>query len=162
MLRECSATDSPILCTSARSRKNGYLGTMTPENADSSRGSPLKPRVLVADDDPGSSGVVRKILEKEGFEVVVAPDGGAALSAATDGSYNLAVLDVTMPVMDGFELIGHLRALPQFGQVPIMMLTASDGDADILKGFALGAADYMVKPFNRAEFVTRVWMLVRE
>lgn len=120
-----------------------------------------KPRILLADDDAAASSVVKKILDKEGFEVVACADGASALSAASDGDFSLAILDVSMPIMDGFDLVGHLRALPKFAQVPIVMLTGAGTEADIVHGFNLGVSDYVVKPFNRGEFVARVWRLLR-
>lgn len=122
---------------------------------------PPKTRVLVADDDDGARTVVKKILEKEGFEVVAVADGASAVSAASDGAFSLAVLDVSMPIMDGFELVKHLREMPQFAQVPIVMLTGAGTDSDIVHGFELGVSDYVVKPFNRGDFVARVWRLLR-
>jgi two-component system cell cycle response regulator len=120
-----------------------------------------RPRVLLADDDAGASSAVKKILEKEGFAVASFPDGASALSAASEGDYTLAVVDVTMPIMDGFDLVRHLRALPKFAQVPIVMLTGAGTESDIVHGFDLGVSDYVVKPFNRGEFVARIWRLLR-
>lgn len=122
---------------------------------------PPKIRVLVADDDHGARTVVKKILEKEGFEVVAVPDGSAALTAAAEGDFGLAVVDVSMPIMDGFELVKHLRAMPKYAQLPIVMVTGAGTDSDIALGFELGVSDYVVKPFNRGEFVARVWRLLR-
>ena len=120
-----------------------------------------KPRILLADDDVAASSVVQKILEKEGFDVVMFGDGASALSAASDGDFSLALIDVNMPIMDGFDLVRHLRSLPKFAQVPIVMLTGAGTESDIVHGFELGVADYVVKPFNRGEFVARVWRLLR-
>ena len=124
-------------------------------------GATTKPRVLLADDDLPASAVVQKILEKEGFDVVAVGDGASALAAASEGDFSLALLDVHMPIMDGFDLLRHLRSLPKFAQVPIMMLTGAGTESDIVHGFELGVADYLVKPFNRGEFVARVWRLLR-
>ena len=105
--------------------------------------------------------VVKKILEKEGFEVESCPDGASALSAASEGDFSLAVIDVSMPIMDGFDLLRHLRALPKFAHIPIVMLTGAGSEADIVHGFELGVSDYVVKPFHRGEFVARIWRLIR-
>lgn len=122
---------------------------------------PTRPRVLLADDDDGARNVVQKVLEREGFDVVAFADGASALSGASDGDFALAIVDVTMPVMNGFDLVQHLRELPKFSQVPIVMLTGLASEADIVHGFDLGVSDYVVKPFSRGEFVARVWRLLK-
>jgi diguanylate cyclase (GGDEF)-like protein len=122
---------------------------------------PPKPRVLIADDDPGTRTVVRRVLEKEGFEVLAYPDGASALAGARIGEFMLAVVDATMPEMDGFELVRQLRGLPKFAQTPIVMLTGLGAESDIVRGFDLGVSDYVVKPFNRGEFVARIWRLLK-
>lgn len=123
---------------------------------------PPKPRVLIADDDTGTRTVVRRVLEQEGFEVLAYPDGASALAGASIGAFSIAVIDATMPVMDGFELVRQLRALPKFAKVPIVMLTGLGAESDIVRGFELGVSDYVVKPFNRGEFVARIWRLVKK
>jgi two-component system cell cycle response regulator len=120
-----------------------------------------RPRILLADDDPVTSGVVKQVLEKEGYEVVCYPDGASALSAAANTEFSLAVIDVNMPIMDGFALVRHLRDIPKFVHTPIVMLTGAGTEADVVRGFELGVSDYIVKPFNRGEFVARIGRLVR-
>ena len=122
---------------------------------------PPRPRVLLADDDAAASLAVQRVLEREGFEVVRYSDGAAALVAASDLDFALAVIDVGMPVMDGFELVRHLRQLPKCVRTPIVMLTGAGAEADIVRGFELGVSDYVVKPFNRGEFVARIWRLLK-
>jgi diguanylate cyclase (GGDEF)-like protein len=118
-------------------------------------------RVLIADDDAGTRSLVQRILEREGFEVFACADGAAALSVASEGDFNLAIIDVTMPGMNGFELVRILRAVPRFAQLPIVMLTGLDAESDIVRGFDLGVSDYVVKPFNRGELVARIWRLLK-
>jgi diguanylate cyclase (GGDEF)-like protein len=137
-------------------KKSGRNRVCSPEDAQ-----PPRPRIMLADDDVAVCNVVAKMLNDEGFEVDKFSDGASALAAASRGDFSMAVVDVTMPVMDGFELVGHLRALPQFTQLPIVMLTGAGTEADIVRGFELGVSDYIVKPFNRAEFVARIWRLVK-
>lgn len=122
---------------------------------------PPKPRVLIADDDASTRTVVRRVLEQEGFEVLAYPDGASALRGANIGEFAIAVVDATMPAMDGFELVRQLRALPKFAQKPIVMLTGLGAESDIVRGFDLGVSDYVVKPFNRGEFVARIWRLLK-
>lgn len=119
-----------------------------------------RPRVLIADDDEGIRDVVERILEVEGFEVVACPDGATALIAAANGTFSLAVIDVAMPHMDGFDVVRHLRAQPRFAQLPIVMLTASGDPNDIVHGFDVGVSDYIVKPFDRGELVARIHRLM--
>lgn len=123
--------------------------------------APAKPRVLLADDDRNVCLAVKVMLEREGFEVIAYPDGASALSAAVNLDFALAVIDVGMPIMDGFDLVRHLRALPKCAQTPIVMLTGAGNEAELVKGFELGVSDYIVKPFQRGEFVGRIWRLLR-
>jgi two-component system, cell cycle response regulator len=122
---------------------------------------PPKQRVLLADDDPAAAVTVRKILESEGFEVSMFSDGASALSAAANLDFVMAVIDVEMPIMNGFELVRHLRAIPKYTQTPIVMLTGYGEEADVVRGFELGVSDYVVKPYQKREFVARVWRLLR-
>jgi two-component system cell cycle response regulator len=122
---------------------------------------PPKPRVLLADDDAAACLTVKKVLEAEGFEVAAFPDGASALSAAANMEFALAIVDVAMPIMDGFELVRHLRALPKCAATPIVMLTGYGEEADVVRGFELGVSDYIVKPYQKREFTARIWRLMR-
>jgi two-component system, cell cycle response regulator len=129
--------------------------------SDAESHDPPRPRVLLADQDKNVSLTVKVMLEREGFEVVSYPDGASALAAAVNIDFALAVIDVGMPIINGLELVKHLRALPKCAQTPIVMLTNPGSEADIMKGFELGVSDYVVKPFQRGEFVARIWRLLR-
>jgi two-component system cell cycle response regulator len=129
--------------------------------SDAESDEPPKPRVLLADDDKNVCMTVKLTLEREGFEVVSYPDGASALMAAANLDFAMAIIDVGMPIMDGFELVKHMRALPKCAATPIVMLTGAGSQADIVKGFQLGVSDYIVKPFQRGEFVARIWRLLR-
>lgn len=143
-----------LLYVAKKSGRNQVVSTADAE--------PPKPRVLIADDDPGTRTVVRRVLEQEGFDVLAYPDGASALAGAAIGDFTLAVIDATMPGMDGFELVRQLRALPKFARIPIVMLTGLGAESDIVRGFDLGVSDYVVKPFNRGEFVARLWRLLKK
>jgi diguanylate cyclase (GGDEF)-like protein len=117
-------------------------------------------RILVAEDDPLSAGILLHRLEKEGFEVLHFPDGAQALEGALANQVSMAILDVKMPGMDGFELLERLRKIPAYYKLPIMMLTSMGREEDIARGFDLGADDYMVKPFSPAEVLARVRRLL--
>jgi len=114
-------------------------------------------RVLVADDDPDIRELVRFKLEQGGHEVTTVADGDAALEAArAGGPYALILLDVMMPRRTGIEVCEALRADPAMRSVPILLLTAKAQEADVERGFAAGADDYIVKPFSPRELSSRV------
>ncbi len=118
-----------------------------------SKGARVKGRILVVDDESTIREVVRMNLEAEGFEVATADTGAAALSALAHSPCLLAVLDVMLPDMDGFELARRIR---EHSDIPIMMLSARDTDVDKAVGLGVGADDYMTKPFSPRELVARV------
>ncbi len=116
-------------------------------------------RVLVVDDDRRLRDMLRRALEAEGFAVDTAEDGGRALAAISSRAFDLVVLDVLMPGVDG---LGVARRLRQRGDpTPILMLTARDGVADRVAGLDVGADDYLVKPFALDELMARVRALLR-
>ncbi len=106
------------------------------------------PVVLVADDDPDILALVRFRLEREGYHVVCAPDGQAALELALDRTPDLALLDVMMPRLDGYEVTRRLREHEPTRGMPIILLTARVGESDLQHGFEMGADDYVTKPFS--------------
>ena len=112
--------------------------------------------VLVAEDDELTAAVITHRLVREGLEVHRYADGASALAAAQTGAHALVILYVKMPVMDGFELLTRLRALPAYAKTPVLMLTSMGSERDIARGFALGADDYMAKPFSPIELIARV------
>jgi two-component system, OmpR family, response regulator RegX3 len=117
-----------------------------------------KPSVLVVDDDPGVLDVVAYTLRREGFDVDEERDGPAALFAARARSYDIVILDVMLPQLSGTDVCHALRAE---SDVPILMLTARDAEADRVLGLELGADDYVTKPFSTAELLSRVRAILR-
>jgi DNA-binding response OmpR family regulator len=115
-------------------------------------------RIMVVDDDPHIREVVRHFLGTAGFDVVEASDGREALRLLERTQADLLVLDVMMPKMDGWQLCQELKRLRD---VPILMLTAKGETSQKLKGFELGADDYLVKPFEPAELAARVKALLK-
>lgn len=109
--------------------------------------------VLVVDDEPALRESVAYSLRREGYEVVVTPDGPAAISAARLHRPDLIVLDIMLPGMDGFEVCREIRAE---STVPIIMLSARDEAVDRVIGLEIGADDYLVKPFAMRELMARV------
>jgi DNA-binding response OmpR family regulator len=114
--------------------------------------------VLVVDDERNIVELVRLYLEKEGFAVVTAADGEAALVQYERTDPDLVVLDLMLPKLDGFEVCRELR---RRGDVPILMLTARSEDVDAIVGLELGADDYVTKPFNPRALVARVKAILR-
>jgi len=115
-------------------------------------------RVLVVEDDPTLRLVLRDNLQSEGYDVEVAADGAAAVNRTRTTVPDLIVLDLTLPDHDGLELLPILRML---GQVPIIVLTARMQRDDKLKGLALGADDYITKPFDPDELLARIRAVLR-
>jgi DNA-binding response OmpR family regulator len=115
-----------------------------------------KPRVLVADDDPDILALISFRLERAGYEVLAAADGDEALRLALANAPDLAVLDVMMPKLDGYEVTIRLRQNETTRRMPIILLTARVQEADIARGFEVGADDYVKKPFSPQELGARV------
>jgi DNA-binding response OmpR family regulator len=115
-------------------------------------------KILVVDDDAHIRELVRVFLQNEGFDVVEAGDGIEALSRLESVKADLVVLDVMMPNLDGWELTRELRAA---GDLPVLLLTAKGETSQKIKGFQLGADDYLVKPFEPLELVARVKALLK-
>lgn len=111
-------------------------------------------RVLYAEDNPSLARATSAIFRKSGFEVEVASDGGEALEMLRGGYYDVAVLDIMMPVMDGLEVLRRARA--EGNDVPVIMLTAKTQVDDKVAGLDLGANDYVTKPYDARELVARV------
>ena len=119
-----------------------------------------KSRVLVAEDDEISATILLHRLEKEGLDVARFKDGQDAYEAALAEIPDLIILDVKMPGMDGFEVLGRLRKDARFSRIPIVMLTSLGQEADVVRGFGLGADDYVLKPFSPTELSARVRRLL--
>jgi DNA-binding response OmpR family regulator len=115
-------------------------------------------RILVVDDDDDIRGLLRTLLERAGHEVVDAPDGRAGLRELYAASPDLVILDVAMPVLDGWATLERIREVTD---VPVLMLTARDAELERVRGLKGGADDYVVKPFGRQELVARVDVLLR-
>ena len=114
------------------------------------------PLVLVADDDPDILDLVRYHLERSGYEVATARDGLEAVKLAGELAPSLAVLDVMMPSLNGFEVTRRLREDPATREIPVILLTARAQESDVQEGFAAGADDYIRKPFSPRELSARV------
>lgn len=115
-------------------------------------------RILLVEDEPDLLRSLAQALREEGYAVDTAPDGGEGLYKAESWDYDAIVLDVMLPVMDGWQLLQKLRRKKK---TPVLMLTARDRTADRVKGLDTGADDYVVKPFDLAELLARLRALIR-
>jgi DNA-binding response OmpR family regulator len=115
-----------------------------------------KPLVLVADDDADILALVAFRLERAGYEVAKARDGEEAVQTALERQPDLAILDVMMPRLDGYEATRRLREHSETSRMPIILLTARVQETDIARGFEVGADDYVKKPFSPQELGARV------
>ena len=117
-------------------------------------------RLLLIEDESELARVLRQTLEEEGFQVDWAADGEDGLFKAGEVDYDAILLDLMLPVLDGFEVLSRLRG-PGGRPVPVLVLTARDGVPDRVRGLNLGADDYLVKPFDLDEMLARVRALIR-
>lgn len=116
-------------------------------------------RILVVDDDPAVTSVLRRGLSYEGYMVTIAADGPAGLAAAREAPPDLVVLDIMMPGLNGLEVLRRLRAAD--ATLPVLMLTARDTPAEQVQGLETGADDYMVKPFSFEVLLAHIRALLR-
>ena len=115
-----------------------------------------RPLVLVADDDEDIRSLVIFRLERSGYRVIAASDGEEALALALEHAPDLAVLDVMMPKLDGYEVTRRLRSEDATRAMPVILLTSRAQEADVARGFEAGADDYLRKPFSPQELRARV------
>ena len=115
-----------------------------------------RPLVLVADDDPDILNLVTLRLELDGYEVVGARDGEDALERAFERTPDLALIDVSMPKLDGYEVTERLRGNQTTSGVPVILLTARAQETDVARGVEAGADDYVKKPFSTEELRSRI------
>src|SRR5947208_1049384 len=115
-------------------------------------------RILLIDDDVELCSLLQELLKREGFEVQMERDGAKGLERVRSGQFDLIVLDVMLPRLDGFEVLRQLR---RFSMVPVLMLTARGEDVDRIVGLELGADDYLPKPFNPRELAARIRAILR-
>lgn len=115
-------------------------------------------RILIADDDPTIANLIELTLKDPRYEIEAVKNGLEALKAFETSKFDVVMLDVMMPYVDGFEACERIR---ERSDVPIVILTARDGTDDIVHGFELGADDYITKPFKTAELIARVESILR-
>jgi two-component system OmpR family response regulator len=119
----------------------------------------MTPQIMVVDDEAGVRELVCDALRIAGFETLQANDGMSALTALRTAKPDLLIIDINMPLMDGFDLVERLRS--QDDLTPVLMLSARSDRADITRGLSLGADDYVTKPFGLEELLLRVKAILR-
>jgi diguanylate cyclase (GGDEF)-like protein len=129
--------------------------------AEDAQAGSVRRRVLVAEDDEISASILVHKLKKEGLDVSRFDNGEKAYQAALAQPPDLMVLDVKMPGLDGFEVLDRLRKDARFGATAVVMLTSMGQEADVVRGFSLGADDYVLKPFSPVELTARVRRLLQ-
>lgn len=119
-------------------------------------------KVLVVDDEPNIVLSLEFLMQQAGFEVTTAYDGESALALVNENPPDLVLLDISLPGISGFEVLEQLRSQAAFKRLPIVMLTAHGREVEREKGLALGADDYITKPFSTRELVEKVKALLNE
>ena len=122
---------------------------------------PSKPLILVVEDEPAVATMLRYNLEKQGFRVDEAGDGGEALTRIAESRPDLVLLDWMLPIMSGIEVCRQVRRNPHTADLPVIMLTARADDQDAVRGLNTGADDYITKPFNIEALLARMRALLR-
>lgn len=113
-------------------------------------------RIVLAEDDPQIARLTSFKLEKEGYEVIWEKDGGAAFESIKSNLPDLVLLDIMMPVMNGYQVLKKMKEDDDIKNIPVIMLTAKGQERDVVTGFEMGAEDYIVKPFRPAELTARI------
>ncbi|SDG01167.1 Response regulator receiver domain-containing protein [Onishia taeanensis] len=119
-------------------------------------------KVLVVDDEPNIVLSLEFLMQQAGFEVITAVDGESALTRIAEMPPDLVLLDISLPGISGFDVLERLRAMPTSARLPIIMLTAHGREVEREKGLALGADDYITKPFSTQALVDKVKALLDE
>jgi two-component system sensor histidine kinase/response regulator len=127
-----------------------------PNRAEPPGPLPPSPSLMVVDDTPANLSLLEAILTEEGYRVRCFPQGAMALAAAPQSPPDLVLLDVAMPVLDGYEICSRLRALPGLAGVPVIFLSAHGDTTNKVRGFRCGGVDYVTKPFEAEELIARV------
>jgi len=122
---------------------------------------PARTAALLVDDDARLGALVREYLAGHDVDVTVAGDGERGLAALRRGRFDVVLLDVMLPGIDGLEVCRRIRAAPEWAALPVVMLTAKGDDVDRIVGLELGADDYLPKPFNPRELLARVRAVLR-
>ncbi|MBI4656927.1 MAG: response regulator [Elusimicrobia bacterium] len=118
-------------------------------------------RILIVDDDKVFKDLVEEVLKEAGYEILSAEDGLAGWKLLKEKGADMAVLDVNMPVMTGFQLLNKIRGNDKFKNIPVLMLTIRAFAEDQIQGYEIGADDYLTKPFSNDILVAKIKVLER-
>ncbi|MFZ0242022.1 MAG: response regulator [Desulfobacterales bacterium] len=119
-------------------------------------------KVLIVDDEPSIIVPLQFLMEQNGYETRVAFSGEEAMETIAAAHPNLILLDIMLPIIDGFEVCQRVRENPEWDDIRIILLTAMGSETNIAKGLALGADAYITKPFSNAEVIAKVKELIRQ
>ena len=116
-----------------------------------------KPSILLVEDDEVTAYMLEYLLQREGYKVTNVPDGKQAFETINNNPpFSLALLDIMVPYVSGFELISHIRSLPEWDKTAVIMISGKSQERDIIKALDAGATDYIVKPFQPGEVLARI------
>src|SRR3954470_7678104 len=116
----------------------------------------MNERILIVDDTPANVQILAGLLKEKGYQLSVATNGQQALDVLGRVRPDLILLDVMMPIMDGFETCRRLKSADAWREIPVIFLTSKSDTTDIVTGFEIGAVDYVAKPFNAHELLARI------
>ncbi len=119
-------------------------------------------KILIVDDEKNVAELIKYNLEIAGYETTMVHDGKSAVDTVKTGEYDLVILDIMLPEIDGFSILRYIRSSEKIADIPVIMLTAKASESDIVLGLEIGADDYMVKPFKINELVARVKVQLRK
>lgn len=139
-----------------RLKRRGATAAAVPPSAPAPPSSAGPARILIAEDDPLIARIVSHRLGKVGHLITHLPHGGGVLAQVASDRPDLLILDIKMPEVDGLEVLRRLRADPATHSLPVILLSALGEEEDVVRGFSLGADDYLVKPFSPTELAVRV------
>ncbi len=126
-------------------------------NTDINNKARKKPSILLVEDDEITAYMLEYLLQREGYKVTNVPDGKQAFETINNNPpFSLALLDIMVPYISGFELISHIRSLPNWDKTAVIMITGKSQEKDIIKALDAGANDYIVKPFQPGEVLARI------
>jgi len=123
---------------------------------------PDKPRILIVEDHPLIAELVETRLRIEGMQPTKCPGGREALALLTSDPFDVVILDIMMPDVDGYEVLRHIRSTTETAELPVIFLTAKSTPADIEKGLSLGANHYITKPFSGQDLMRKVRLCLDE
>lgn len=118
-------------------------------------------KILVVDDEEDFLDIIRQVLEPHKFDVICLNDGVSVVDVLRKEQPDFMILDVNMPVKNGYEVCREIRQNPEFAELPILMLTIRNQDKEVISGLDCGADDYLTKPFDPAELVARIHKVLK-